>query len=79
MKQRRADGCKLERVVAAMTLWSDSMHLATFGHASAWPVYLFFGNLSKYARTSGEGGTCHPISFLPRVSMDCAGLRWIAL
>lgn len=76
MKQRKADGCKLERVVAAMTLWSNSTCLATFGHASAWPVYLFFGNLSKYACTSGEGGACQPISFLPCVSTDHAGLRY---
>ena len=49
MKQRRGDGCKLERVVAGLMLWSDSTQLAQFGHASAWPIYLFFGNLSKYA------------------------------
>ena len=49
MKQRREDGCKLERVVAGLMFWSDSTRLAQFGHASAWPIYLFFGNLSKYA------------------------------
>lgn len=75
MKQRRADGCKLERVVAAMMLWSDSMRLAEFGHASAWPVYLYFGNLSKYARTAPEGGACHPIAFIPRVSVKQAITR----
>ena len=78
MKQRRTDGCQLERVVGALTLWSDSMCLATFGDASAWPVYLFFGNLTKYAHTSGESGACHPIAFIPHVSIDRArtcGLR----
>ena len=68
MKQRRTDGCELERVVAVVTLWSDTMHLAMFGHVLAWPVYLFFGNLTKYAR--GESGACHPIAFIPRVSTD---------
>ncbi|KAF8427567.1 hypothetical protein L210DRAFT_3652625 [Boletus edulis BED1] len=50
-----------------LMLWSDSTHLATFGHASAWPIYLLFGNLSKYARTRPEGGACHPIAFIPRL------------
>ena len=68
MKQRRMDGCKLERVVMAVTLWSNTTRLATFSHVLAWPVYLFFGNLTKYAR--GESGACHPIAFIPRVSTD---------
>ena len=49
MKQRRDDGCKLERVVAGLMFWSNLTRLAQFGHAFAWPIYLFFGNLSKYA------------------------------
>ena len=68
MKQRRDDGCKLERVVAGLMFWSDSTRLAQFGHASAWPIYLFFGNLSKYARTNPESGCCHPIAFIPSVN-----------
>ena len=75
MKQRRVDGCKLERVMAAMMLWSDSMCLAEFGRASAWPVYLYFGHLSKYARTAPEGGACHPIAFIPCVSVKQAITR----
>jgi hypothetical protein len=41
-------GCKLERVIASIMLWSDSTHLASFGNASLWPIYMFFGNQSKY-------------------------------
>ena len=66
-KQRRTDGCQLERIVAGMMFWSDSTQLAQFGHASAWPVYLFFGNLSKYIRASPGSGACHPIAFIPSV------------
>ncbi|KAJ7325436.1 hypothetical protein DFH08DRAFT_926310 [Mycena albidolilacea] len=39
-------------------LWSDSTHLANFGTVSLWPLYTFFGNLSKYMRakpTSNSG------------------------
>ncbi|KIM66091.1 hypothetical protein SCLCIDRAFT_111422, partial [Scleroderma citrinum Foug A] len=43
MKQRREDDCQLERVIVGMMFWSDTTHLAQFGHASAWPIYLFFG------------------------------------
>ena len=67
MKQRRSNGCKLERVVAGLMFWSDSTRLAQFGHASAWPIYLFFGNLSKYARADLQSGCCHPIAFIPSV------------
>lgn len=66
-KQRRIDNCQLERVVAGLMLWSDSTQLAQFGHPAAWPIYLFFGNLSKYIRASPASGACHPIAFIPSV------------
>lgn len=68
-KQRRDDGCKLERVIAGLMLWSDATHLAQFGTASAWPVYLFFGNQSKYVRAGPNPGACHPVAFIPTVSL----------
>ncbi|KIK11948.1 hypothetical protein PISMIDRAFT_121800, partial [Pisolithus microcarpus 441] len=64
-KQKRDDNCRLERVIAGLMFWSDSTQLAQFGHSSAWPVYLFFGNLSKYIRASVTRGACHPIAFIP--------------
>lgn len=66
-KQRRDDNCKLERVIAGLMFWSDATHLTQFGSASAWPVYLFFGNLSKYVRSDPNSGACHPIAFIPSV------------
>ncbi|THU75705.1 hypothetical protein K435DRAFT_706617, partial [Dendrothele bispora CBS 962.96] len=39
-------GCKLERVVAGIMTWSDGTHLANFGTAKLWPIYMMFGNLS---------------------------------
>lgn len=67
-KQQRDDGCNLERVIARLMFWSDATHLAQFGSASAWPVYLFFGNQSKYVRGTPDSGACHPIAFIPSVS-----------
>ena len=54
MKHNRTDGCKLERVIAGLMIWSDSTWLAQFSHASAWPIYLSFWNLSKYAQNTPE-------------------------
>ena len=67
MKQKSDASCKLEKVVADLMFWSDSTHLAQFSHTSAWPIYLFFGNLSKYARANPQSGCCHPIAFIPSV------------
>jgi Plavaka transposase len=47
-KQPVKEGCTLERSIAAIMLWSDATHLANFGTASLRPIYLFFGNQSKY-------------------------------
>ncbi|KAJ7585520.1 hypothetical protein C8J56DRAFT_788278 [Mycena floridula] len=58
-------GCKLERVVASMMAWSDSTHLAQFGNAKLWPIYLFFGNLSQYIRGSPSSGACHHLAYIP--------------
>ena len=40
--------CKQEKTVAALMFWSDATHLANFGTAKLWPIYMFLGNLSKY-------------------------------
>ncbi|KAH7920743.1 hypothetical protein BV22DRAFT_1020666 [Leucogyrophana mollusca] len=64
-KQPFQPGCKLERVIAGLMLFSDATHLADFGTAKAWPLYLYFGNLSKYVRASPTSGACHLVGFLP--------------
>jgi hypothetical protein len=40
--------CKREKVIAALMFWSDATHLATFGTAKLWPIYMLFGNLTEY-------------------------------
>lgn len=56
-----------ERVVVALMLYSDSTRLAQFGSASLWPMYLFFGNQSKYARERPSEHACHHLAYLPKV------------
>lgn len=69
-KQRRDDGCKLEKVIAGLMFWSDSTHLAQFGNAVAWPIYLYFGNQSKYACACPSSGACHAVRFIPTVGVS---------
>jgi hypothetical protein len=68
-KLPRQPGCSLERVIAGLMLFSDATHLANFGTAKAWPLYLYFGNLTKYARSQPQSGACHLVGFLPSVSL----------
>jgi hypothetical protein len=59
--------CTLETVVVPLMVWSDSTHLASFGNASLWPIYLFIGNLSKYIRGKPTSFAAHHIAYIPKV------------
>ena len=68
--QRAATGnptCKREKVIAALMLWSDATHLATFGTAKIWPIYLLFGNLSKYVRCQPNSGAMKHLAYIPQL------------
>ncbi|KAF7292226.1 hypothetical protein MIND_01250000 [Mycena indigotica] len=57
--------CTLEKTVAALMFWSDSTHLANFGTAKLWPIYLLFGNLSKFFRDKPGFGAEHHVAYIP--------------
>jgi Plavaka transposase len=57
--------CKREKVVAALMFWSDTTHLATFGTAKLWPIYMLFGNLSKYIRCKPSSGAIKHLAYIP--------------
>jgi hypothetical protein len=59
--------CKREKVVAALMFWSDVTHLATFGTAKVWPIYLLFGNLSKYIRSQPNSGATRHLAYIPQL------------
>lgn len=65
---RKSDD-NLPRAVVAMQLWSDGMAAAKFGTAKLWPVYLQFGNQSKYQRSKHNSGACHQVAHIPSVSI----------
>ncbi|KAJ3837892.1 hypothetical protein F5878DRAFT_584314 [Lentinula raphanica] len=70
-KLRRAPtddpGCTREKVVAALMCWSDATQLANFGTAKLWPIYMMFGNLSKYIRASPNSGAVHHLAYIPGI------------
>ena len=57
----------IESVVVMLMLGSDATHLTNFGTASLWPIYVFFGNMSKYdSSRPSEFPPCH-LAYLPKV------------
>ncbi|KAH7919772.1 hypothetical protein BV22DRAFT_1022403, partial [Leucogyrophana mollusca] len=54
----------LKRVIASLMLWSDSMHLTSFGNASLWPFYLYFGNQPKYTCGKPTSLACHHVAYI---------------
>ena len=48
--------------------WSDSTHLANFGTAALWPLYIFFGNQSKWLRGKPRTASCHHAAYIPKAS-----------
>jgi len=63
-----SDESDLEAISVPLLLYSDSTHLANFGNASCWPVYLLFGSQSKYIRAMPTSSACHHIAYMPEVS-----------
>jgi len=57
--------CTREKIVAALMFWSDATHLANFGNAKLWPIYMFLGNLSKYIRAQPTSNACHHVAYIP--------------
>jgi hypothetical protein len=57
----------IETVVCAFLLYSDATHLTSFGSASLWPIYVFFGNLTKYFRAKASSFAAHHLAYIPKV------------
>lgn len=62
-------GCDLPRVVAALMFWSDSTHLTAFGDVKLWPLYVYFGNDSKYRRCQPTLGLCSHAAYFQVVCL----------
>ncbi|KAF9550311.1 hypothetical protein CPC08DRAFT_755181 [Agrocybe pediades] len=56
-----------EPIIASLMAYSDSTHLANFGTASLWPIYLFLGNQSKYERGQPTSFAAHHVAYIPKI------------
>jgi hypothetical protein len=57
----------LEAFLVALMIWSDSTSLAQFGNAQLWPIYIYFGNQSKYSRAQPSSFAAHHVAYMPKV------------
>ncbi|KAI1798488.1 hypothetical protein LXA43DRAFT_1108138 [Ganoderma leucocontextum] len=60
-----SDAPDVEYIMLPLLFWSDAMQLANFGSASLWPIYLYFGNLSKYVRGRPTEFVVHHLAYIP--------------
>lgn len=59
---------QLEAFLISLMLASDSTFLTQFSQASMWPIYMFFGNVSKYLRCLPDSLSAHHVAYIPKVS-----------
>jgi hypothetical protein len=59
--------CTLPRRIVALMLWSDATHLTSFGNAKLWPLYVYFGNESKYRQCSPTANLCSHVAYFQTV------------
>ncbi len=69
-KQARdpTDDPSTEYCILPLLIWSDATHLSDFGHASLWPIYVYFGNLSQYIRGRPTEFAAQHLAYIPDVS-----------
>ena len=65
------DTPEVEYVIFPLLFWSDSTHLSSFGTASLWPIYVYFGNISKYVRGRPTEFAAQHLAYIPDVSPAC--------
>ncbi|KAJ3510290.1 hypothetical protein NMY22_g16016 [Coprinellus aureogranulatus] len=57
----------LPRYVVALMFASDETKLASFGNATVWPLYLLFGNESKYRRSKASLNLFEEMAYLQSI------------
>ena len=67
------EGCNLPRYILALMFASDATMLASFGTAKLWPLYLCFGNDSKYQRAKPSENLFEQVAYFEK-----AGLPFIS-
>ena len=78
MASPREPDCDLTRCIAAVMFWSDATQLTSFGSAKLWPLYLYFGNQSKYMRCQPSSNLCSHVAYFKQVDQFLCVLILIA-
>ncbi|TBU38655.1 hypothetical protein BD309DRAFT_1083909 [Dichomitus squalens] len=63
-------GCDLPRVIVPLMFWSDATQVAQFGQAKVWPLYLYYGNQSKYDRARPTAQAGHHVAYFVSLPDD---------
>ncbi|THV05634.1 hypothetical protein K435DRAFT_816329 [Dendrothele bispora CBS 962.96] len=58
---------EVENVPVGIMAWSDATQLTQFGDQSMWPIYLYFGNQSKYQRAKPSSFAAHHLGYIPKL------------
>ena len=66
-KSDREPGCQLTWVICAFMFWSDETHLTSFRNGKLWPVYIYFGNKSKYHHGKPSNNSSNQVAYLEKV------------
>ena len=64
----REPGCELDRVVVGLMFASDETLLTSFNNEKLWPLYMYFGNESKYRRCKPSLHLCNHVAYFQKVS-----------
>ncbi|KAI0690727.1 hypothetical protein C8T65DRAFT_587702, partial [Cerioporus squamosus] len=67
MDRIEGDDPDLEYAILPLLLWSDETHLSNFGSAALWPIYLYFGHLSKYIRGWPTEFAAQHLAYIPQL------------
>ena len=59
--------CPLPRRIVGLMFWSDATQLTAFGDAKLWPLYVYFGNESKYQRCTPTANLCAHAAYFQTV------------
>ncbi|THU76981.1 hypothetical protein K435DRAFT_703489 [Dendrothele bispora CBS 962.96] len=61
------DQSNIPNALAGMMAWSDATKVGQWGDESMWPIYLYFGNQSKYNRAKPSSFAAHHLAYIPKV------------
>ena len=67
MARIEGDDPQMEYAIIPLLAWSDETHLSSFGSAALWPIYIYFGNLSKYVRGRPTEFMAQHLAYIPQV------------